>query len=167
MPHTDYTKTPETFLGLLPSANANDIADLFAEGQSVTSVLGSYRIKGQKLSDTLVKTVYNHIKEIEKTVVNILNGSSMVYSPPEIIDEEGEVIGYAWKAPTIPTTRKELLTTLMEVVTLDSERLPNVYDADFTELVGQITHVVDNIISAQISNGTGTFEDLKNALSNE
>jgi hypothetical protein len=158
MSHKDYTKQPEEFLGQLPSAYAMEIADLFANGKSNSDIQGIVRINGQKLSRGLTDTVVSHIKKIESTVVNILKGTSIIYTPPEIEDEDGNGTGtYAWASPEVPTTYAELITVLMQVIALDGDNFSNVYDvADFIELQTQIEHVVNNII--KYSNGTGSAD---------
>jgi len=170
--HKDYTTTPESFIGQLPTVSANEISDLYAQGESPASVQGMVRINGQKLSRSLVNTVYGHIKIIEDTCVRILNGTSMVYSPPEIMDssigEFGEEISiptgtYPWEVPNIPIIKAELMGVLMQIIALEGDNFSNVYDATFTELISQIEHIVDNVIKAQ-NKGTGMWNDFYNAV---
>lgn len=172
MGHTDFTIQPEHFTGLLPITQANEIADLFNQGKSVKEVQGTIRVNGSKVSIGVIKTVFGHIKQIEVMTVNILNGTSIIYNPPisyEEYDEEGNGIGEgvpAWEIPALPTTKEELIVLMMQVVAIDWDKYTNVYDAVPEDVVGQVSHVLDNIITSQ-NNGTGTWEDLYNALKPE
>lgn len=157
--HKDYLKKQETFSGQLPSVNAIEVINYFANGKSESDVQGLVRINGEKLSLTLIKTVFSHIKTIEETMVRMLNGTSVVYNPWEI-DEKGTL---AFKALSLPTNKTELISNIMFVVNLDSEKFTNVYDANFDELTVQITQIIDNIIEVQ----SGTFEQLRDYLKPE
>jgi len=152
--HKDHLKKQETFTGLLPSANAIEVADYYATGKSVADVQGVLRTNNNKVSLSVIKTVYGHIKTIEDTLIRMLNGTSIVYNPP-IIDEQGTL---AFQPLNLPTNKAELLANIMFVVSLDGEKFSNVYDASFEELVSQIGHIVDNVIDTQ----SGTLEDLIN-----
>ena len=143
--HKIYLNTRETFEGKLPSSLANDVADMYAQNKSITDVIHVLRVNGNKISHNVIETVYQHISEIEKTVVNLLNGTSDLYA----LDETA----------TIPETYSDLFDKVMNIVLLQGEEFTNVYDVSFEELNVQIKHVIDNIIS--INN---TFEDLKLAL---
>jgi len=179
--HKDYTTQPETFNGQLPSTYAIEVSDMFLNKQSASDVQGKIRIDGKKLSKSVINTVYKHIKEVETTTINILNGSSLIYFPPneqipimdgdiQLVDEEtGQLLfedgDPLWGIPDIPDNKNELIENLMFAVQLDGGQYANVYDATFEELIGQISHIVDNVIGCQVANGTGTFDDLKTAIS--
>jgi len=178
--HKDYTITPEIFTGLIPSTSAIEISDMFLNKLSVSDVQGRLRIDGKKVNKSTIEIVYNQIKEIETTSVNILKGTSLIYFPPneqipimdgdvqlideitgELMFEEGDPY---WGVPELPTTYEELLNNLMLAIQLDGGNYTNVYDATFEELFVQIQHIVDNLISVQITNGNGTFNDLYTAV---
>lgn len=180
--HKDYTIQPEEFSGLLPSSKAIEVSDMFKEGKSAADVQGKLRVNDRKIAESVILTVYGHIKEIENTVVNMLNGTSLVYFPlhednqpivdPEtgvqLVDENNELMfeegDHLWDAPDIPTSKEELLRNVMLAVQLDGGNYANVYDASFEELTSQISHIIDNIISCQRANGSGTFSDLYKAI---
>ena len=180
--HTDYTIQAEVFTGLLPSANAIEVSDMFLNKLSESDVQNKLRIDGKKISKSVINTVYVHIREIESTCINMLKGTSIVYTPllseptpvlnnegEPTFDEEGLPITEGggvplWIAPSIPVNLSELISNIMFVISLDGAKFANVYDANFNELTNQIAHIISNIISCQVSNGTGTFDDFKNAI---
>jgi len=155
--HKDYTLKPEIFEGKIPSTEANIIADMYKLGYSENDVAGELRINGQKVSLSTIKVVYGHIETIEKTIVNILNGTSIIYNEASLfwVDEEIESL--------IPEDRDTLIQYLLTIIEYDKDNFLNVYYVDFIQLTAQIGHVVDNIISVQ-NKGNGTFEDLKNSI---
>ena len=158
--HKDRLKKQEIHIGLLPSANAIEIIDYYAQGKSQSDVQGIVRVDSNKLSIHLIKTVYSHIKIIEDTMFRMLDGTSIVYNPPMLQDKEGNDTELAFVAKKIPTTIAGLIKNIMFTIGLDSKGFTNVYDADFTELTSQVSKVVANVIAAQ----SGTFDELRAAL---
>lgn len=156
--HKDYIKKQEIFKGLLPSADAIEVIDYYAKGKSVADVQGLLRINSNKVSLSVIKTVYSHIKIIEDTMIRMLNGTSIVYNPP--LDENGDVL---FAALIMPLTKEDLLNNIMFTIAFDDGGFANVYDADFGELTSQISKVIDNIIATQ----SGSFKDLRDALKPE
>lgn len=156
--HKDYLKQSESVNQLLPSANAIEVIDYYAAGKSPADVQGRLRINGNKINIIVIKTVYRHIRFIEKTMIEILDGTSKVYNPP--LDENEEPL---FIALTLPLTKLELLNNVMFAIKLDKDKLVNVYDVDFKDLKVQISKMLENIIAAQ----SGTFEELKNSLKPE
>jgi len=156
--HKDRLKIIETIGKVLPSINAIEVIDYFAEGKSEADVQGVLRIDGKKLSTTIIKIVFSHIKLIEDTMMRMLDGTSIVYNPP--LDEDEQVL---FVAKTIPTTKPQLISNIMFVIGLSGKDFVNVYDANFSELTTQVTRVVDNVITAQ----SGSFEELRDALKPE
>lgn len=156
--HKDYLKKQEEFNGLLPSINAIEVIDYYANGKSVADVQGMLRINGDKVSLLVINTVYGHIKTIEDTMIRMLNGTSIVYNPP--VNDQGILV---FQPLNLPNTIEELINNIMFVVSLDGDKFTNVYDASFEELVSQITKVINNILSAQ----SGSFEELRDCLKPE
>ena len=150
--HKDYTVQPEQFEGIIPLNKIIEISDLYAEGKSPMDVVGLVRIDGKKIQPNVIKTVYTHIKEIENVAVNILNGTSSLYTP--IIEDDVEL----WSAPPIPTSPEELVEAIMFL--LQMEDYVYIYDGTYEDLTPPISNIINNICAAQVANGSGTFEDL-------
>lgn len=143
--HTNYIKQAENYVGQVPANKVNEIADYFKEGASPVDVMSKVRVNGQKLALNTIKTIYEHINLIEKTIINILNGSSIIYTLQEV---------------EIPENQEELLNLLLEVIDLDGDNFTNVYDTEFEDLSLQINYVLNNILEINSS-----FEALKNSIS--
>lgn len=158
MGHRNYLKKQENFQGLLPSANAIEVIDYYAKGKSPADVQGLLRIDGKKVSLFVIKTVYKHIRAIEGIMIGILDGTSAVYNPP--LDEDNKPL---FTALTLPTTKLQVLNSVMFAINLKKDKFVNVYDVEFKDLKVQVTKMLDNIIKAQ----SGSFEDLRDALKPE
>lgn len=142
--HKNYTQPKETYQGFLPASKANEIANLFAAKKSEIDAFQTIRIDGQKINLSVIKEVYGHIRKIEETVVNILNGTSIIYEYNQSVLK--------------PENTEELLELVMDVIMIDGNAFDNVYDCSFAELRSQIGLVVSNIIEVNDS-----FEKLKAA----
>ena len=144
--HKNYTILEEIHQGVLPQDSANTVSDYYKDGKSVAEVLGKLRIDGKKVNPSVIKEAYSHINTIEETVVRLLNGTSIIYlinNPPEI-----------------PNNLDDLKLIIADVVEIDKDKYSNVYDvSDLSELLSQINHVIDNIISIN-----GNFAALKTAV---